>query len=314
MKTVKTKASSINAIKSRSIYNFIHNETVVGYAFIMPWILGFLAFMLIPMLFSFYLSFTDYNITTSPRWVGTENFIRMFTRDSLFYKSVGVTFYFVFFAVPLKVGFALFVAIILHRKSRLMNFYRSVFYLPSLVGGSVAVALVWKEIFSSNGAINSFFNTLGLESVSWLGDPRFAIWTLIVMTVWQFGSSMLIFAAGLKQIPETLYEAARIDGAGRFKQFIYITLPSLSPIIFFNLVMQMISAFMTFTQAFIITLGGPLDSTLFYALYLFRCAFSYFDMGYACALAWVLLVIIALATAMVFKSSEYWVYYESKEN
>ncbi|NLX76930.1 MAG: sugar ABC transporter permease [Clostridiaceae bacterium] len=313
MKKAPKAKTAVKSLKSGRWTQIVNNDNIAGYFFILPWLIGFLSFTILPIFASLFLSFTSYNLTSSPKWVGIENYVRMFTDDPLFFKSIKVTLYYVIFAVPLKVGFALLVAFLLHRRSRAANFYRSVFYLPSLIGGSVAVALIWKDIFSINGPINSLLKIFGLKGVQWLGDPRFAIWTLIAMTVWQFGSSMIIFAAGLKQIPETYYEAAKIDGASRFHSFIYITLPSLSPVIFFNLVMQMINAFMTFTQAFLITLGGPLDSTLFYALYLYRRAFAYFDMGYASAMAWILLIIIAAVTALVFKSSQYWVYYESKE-
>jgi multiple sugar transport system permease protein len=307
------KHKNAKYLMTGSLSRFVNNQNVAGYVFILPWVIGFFVFTIIPIFSSLYLSFTTYNLTSSPKWTGLQNYDRMFTDDPLFYKSIMVTLYYVVFAVPLKVGFALMVAFLLHRKSRAANLYRSVFYLPSLIGGSVAVSLVWKDIFSIHGTINSLLNIIGIKGVQWLGDPRYAIWTLIAMTVWQFGSSMIIFAAGLKQIPDMYYEAARIDGASRFQSFIYITLPALSPIIFFNLVMQMISGFMTFTQAFLITLGGPLDSTLFFALYLYRRAFAYFDMGYASSMAWVLLIIIAAVTALIFKSSKYWVYYESKE-
>lgn len=293
---------------------FIHSPDVVGWVFILPWVIGFLAFTLVPMCVSLGLSFTSYNLKTAPKWIGFENFTRMFLDDPLFLKSISVTLFYVFFAVPMKVGFALLIAFLLHRKLRVMNFYRSIYYLPSLIGGSVAVALVWKDMFSTGGTVNALFKSIGLPGAAWLGDPRYTIWVLILMTVWQFGSSMIIFAAGLKQIPESYYESARIDGASTLRQFLHITLPILSPVIFFNLVMQLISGFMTFTQAFLITVGGPLDSTLFYALYLFRRAFSYFEMGYASAMAWILLIIISVATALVFKSSQYWVFYESKES
>lgn len=221
--------------------------------------------------------------------------------------------YYVLFSVPMKVFFALIIAFILTRNSRLISVYRSVYYLPSLIGGSVAVSLVWKELFASKGVINSMLAAFGFkETIYWMGDPRYAIWILILLTVWQFGSSMIIFAAGLKQIPVSYYEAAKMDGGSLTQQFFYITLPCLSPVIFFNLVMQTISGFMTFTQAFIITNGGPTDSTLFYALNIYKRAFNYFEMGYASAMAWVLLVMIAGVTALIFKSSSAWVFYESK--
>ncbi|MCD7909096.1 MAG: sugar ABC transporter permease, partial [Clostridium sp.] len=205
------------------------------------------------------------------------------------------------------------VAQILKRESRLGGFYRAVYYLPSIIGGSVAVAVMWKQIFSSNGVVNALLQGIGLDvSISWIADVRTAIWSLILLSIWQFGSSMLIFLAGLKQIPQNLYEAARVDGAGKVQNFFCITLPLLTPTIFFNLVMQMINGFMAFTQSYIITGGKPLNSTLFYAFYLYQQAFTNYHMGYACAMAWVLLVIIAAFTALVFKSSSQWVYYENE--
>jgi multiple sugar transport system permease protein len=298
-----------------SINRILHSEAMCGYVFSLPYILGFLAFTIIPIAISFYLSFTDYNITSQPKWVGIANYGRMFTDDPRFYKSIGVTLYYVFVSVPLKLAFALVVAFILTRENRMMGFYRSVYYLPSLIGGSVAVILVWKELFASEGLINILASSIGLPKISWLGDPRYAIWILILLAAWQFGSSMIIFAAGLKQIPVTYYEAARIDGASIVQQFFKITLPCLSPVILFNLVMQIISGFMAFTQTFIVSdgYGGPEDSTLFYALYLYKHAFTYFDMGYASAMAWVLLIMIAAVTAIIFKTSDAWVFYEAKE-
>ncbi len=301
--------------KQRSIKKFLAGEAVSGYVFSAPFILGFLAFTIIPMIFSLYISFTSYNITSSPVWTGLSNYKRMFTEDPRFLKSVGVTLYYVAASVPLKVGFALIVAFLLTRKNTLAGFYRSVYYLPSLIGGSVAVTLVWKELFAERGVVNALLSILGVtKTVSWLGDPRFAIWILVLLAVWQFGSSMIIFAAGLKQIPISYYEAAKIDGGSLWQQFAYITLPCLSPVIFFNTVMQTIAGFMSFTQAYIISrgTGGPMDSTMFYALYIYKQAFNYYEMGYASALAWVLLLLIALVTALIFKTSDAWVYYESK--
>jgi multiple sugar transport system permease protein len=296
------------------LVRFLEKEGVTGYVFAMPFILGFLGFTIIPMVISLLLSFASYNITSAPKWAGLVNYARMFTGDARFGKSITVTLYYVFVSVPLKLGFALFIAYILTRKNALMSVYRAVYYLPSLVGGSVAVTLVWKELFASKGLVNTILAGLGMrDPVYWMGDPRFSIWTLILLAVWQFGSSMIIFAAGLKQIPSTYYEAAAMDGASLGRQFFTITLPILSPVILFNFVMQTISGFMSFTQAFIITNGGPMDSTLFYALYVFNQAFRYFDMGYASALAWVLLLMIGIVTAVIFKTSSTWVYYESKD-
>lgn len=292
---------------------FMDKESVAGYVFASPFIIGFLAFTILPMIYSLAISFTKYSISQPPTWIGVENYVRMFTRDPRFIRSIWVTLYYVFASVPLKVGFALLVAFLLTRNTRLATFYRSVYYLPSLIGGSVAVSLVWKELFAVKGVVNRFLGAIRLPAnIQWLGDPDYAIWVLILLAVWQFGSSMIIFAAGLKQIPESYYEAAEIDGGSTLQQFVYITLPCLSPVILFNLVMQTISAFMNFTQAFVITRGGPMDSTQFYALYLYRSAFNYFEMGYASAMAWVLLVIVGIVTAIIFKTSDRWVYYESK--
>lgn len=292
----------------------LDSNVFVGYAFIAPWLIGFLGLSVIPMLVSFYLSFTKYNLTSPPVWIGINNFIKMFTDDPRYIKSIWVTLYYVIVSVPSKVGFALLVAFLLNQRFKVFNFYRSIYYLPSMIGGSIAVSMMWKELFATDGAINTFLSILHLPSETrWLGSPDTAIFILISLTIWQFGSSMIIFTAGLKQIPETYYEAAEIDGASGLGKFIYITLPVLSPVIFFNLVMQTISGFMAFTQAFVITKGGPLDSTLFYALYVYTKAFTYMEMGYGSAMSWILLVIIAAVTALIFKSSKMWVFYESKD-
>ncbi|MFN3334704.1 MAG: carbohydrate ABC transporter permease [Caldilinea sp.] len=283
----------------------------MGYLFISPWLLAFFAFTLIPIVASFLLAFTNYDVLNpSWKWVGLQNFERMFTRDPRYIKSLQATFFYAFMAIPLRLIFALAVAMLLNTNRRMVSSYRAAYYAPSIVGGSVAVAVMWREIFGRNGLINSILST----DIAWLGNPNTAIWTLIILAVWQFGSPMLIFLAGLKQIPREFYEAASIDGANGWQQFWRITLPLLTPIIFFNLVMQLISGFMVFTQAFIITGGAPLDTTLFYALYLYQRAFISLQMGYASAMAWVLLAMIAVMTALVFRSSSYWVFYGSQED
>ena len=260
--------------KKVSISNFLCKQSVAGYIFILPFIIGFLVFTIIPMISSLYLSFTDYSILGSPKWVGLKNYIKMFTKDSKYLKSLKVTFFYAFASVPLKLLMALVVAMIMTKKTKLTGIYRAVYYLPSIIGGSVAVAVMWKQLFSSSGVINSVLQALGLDvTISWIGNPKTAIWVLILLSVWQFGSSMLIFLAGLKQIPKSYYEAARVDGASAAKSFFKITLPLLTPTIFFNLVMQMINGFMVFNSGYIITGGKPLNSTLFYALYLFEKAF-----------------------------------------
>lgn len=286
-------------------------DNLSGYLFIAPWLIGFLGLTLIPMAASLYLSFTDYDIFTAPRWIGLDNFQTMFFEDARYWISVRATFYYVFTSVPLRLAFALGIAMLLNTGFRMLGLYRAIFYVPSIIGGSVAVALMWRQIFGPTGLLNDALNAVGVQGPNWLGNPRTGIWTLIVLAVWQFGSPMLIFLAGLKQIPQEMYEAASIDGAGPWRKFVRITLPLLSPVILFNLVMQIISGFMVFTQAFVITAGGPLDTTRFYSLYLYNQAFERFRMGYASAMAWVLLLIIAFFTALAFKSSSMWVHYET---
>jgi len=301
--------------KKSSLDSFFQKDAVSGYVFILPWLLGFLLFTLIPFISSFYFSFTKYDLFSSPKFIGLDNYVKMFTNDELFVKSLKVTFLYAFVSVPLRLIFALFVAVLLNRKSKMSGIYRTLFYLPSIIGGSVAVAVMWRMLFLKDGVINAILGSLGLvNDISWLTNTKTAIWTLILLAVWQFGSSMLIFLAGLKQIPEHYYEAARVDGANRAVQFFKITLPMLTPVIFFNLINQLINGFIAFTQSMIITKGGdPLNTTLFYAVYLYKCAFGDYKMGYGSALAWVLLIIIAAFTALIFKSSNSWVYYESQE-
>jgi multiple sugar transport system permease protein len=287
------------------------NINWIPYLFISPWLLGFLIFYIGPMFTSLYLSFTNYDLLSSPKWVGFDNFTKMFTRDQRFVTSLIVTFKFVLISVPLKLFFALILAMIFNKGIRGTSFYRTVYYVPSIVGGSVAVAIIWKKLFGLDGAINQVLGYVGIGAKHWISDPDTALSTLIVLVVWQFGSPMLIFLAGLKQIPAEMYEASSIDGANRFQSFFNITIPMLSPIIFFNLIMQVIHAFMAFTQSFLITKGGPADSTLFYAVYLYERGFTYFEMGYASALAWILLIIVALFTLLIFKTSTSWVHYEN---
>jgi len=289
---------------------------LTGYAFISPFLLGFLIFTAFPVAASFYLSFTDYDLFSAPSWVGLEQYQTMFSGDPKFWRSLRVTFIYVFVGVPLRLTFALMVALLLNRASRAIGLYRTVFYLPSIIGGSVAVSIMWRNLYGDDGVINLALNLIGLESVRWFADPLAALWMLITLSVWQFGSSMLIFLAGLKNIPPSLYEAASVDGANPPQRFFRITMPLLTPVILFNTIMQTIAAFMTFIPAYIISKGegGPLDGTLLYSLYLFRRAFVFYDMGYASAMAWILLMIVALLTALVFATSKYWVFYETKED
>jgi multiple sugar transport system permease protein len=287
---------------------------LTGYLFIFPWIIGFLSFTLIPLVCLFYFSLTKYDLLSSPKWIGFDNFKTIFTSDDKFVQSLKVTFKYVLFAMPLRLIVALAIAMLLNTKHRMIGIYRTVFYIPSIIGGSVAVAVMWVLLFARDGAINSLINGLFgfTPNISWVGDPRTALGSIILLGVWQFGSPMVIFLAGLKNIPTSYYEAAVVDGASGFQQFLRITIPLLSPVIFFNLIMQIINGFMTFTQGLIITGGGPLDKTLFYQLYVYRRGFEFFEMGYAAALSCVLLIIVAIFTTIVFKTSSAWVHYESK--
>ncbi|WP_058306512.1 carbohydrate ABC transporter permease [Gracilibacillus massiliensis] len=285
---------------------------LVGFAFISPWLIGFLGFIVGPMLASLYFSFTDYDLLSAPTWIGLQNYVEMFTNDPRFFQAIKVTFIFVFGSVPLKLAFALFVAMLFNTKRKGVGLYRTLYYVPSILGGSVAIAVVWRQLFGREGAVNDILGFFGIEGTSWVSSPDFALSTLIILVVWQFGSPMLIFLAGLKAIPNELYEAAAVDGASKFLQFVRITLPMLSPVIFFNLVMQTIQGFMAFTQSFLITNGGPMDRTLFYAVYLYEKAFAHFDMGYASALAWILLIICGIFTAFIFQTAKSWVHYESE--
>lgn len=287
-------------------------ETKAGLAFTSPFIIGFLLFMIVPMMISLYYSLCDYNILSAPVFVGLKNYIKMFS-DEVFFKTIGVTFFYALISVPLRLAFALLVAMLLLNSSRLTAFYRAAYYLPSIIGGSVAVSILWKRMFAIDGVINKVLAVFGMKDpVSWLGDKNTAIWTLILLAVWQFGSSMLIFLAAIKNIPASYHEAAIVDGAGPIRRFFSITFPMLTPVLFFNLINQTIGSFQAFNSSYLITGGNPLDSTLYYALHLYNESFLYWRMGYGCAMAWFLLVIIGILTMFVFKSSSAWVYYESE--
>jgi multiple sugar transport system permease protein len=286
--------------------------SAAGYLFLTPWLIGFFGLTLGPALVSLYLSFTDFDLLRSPNWVGAANYVRIATADPKFVSAMHVTFAYVALAVPLKLVFALMVAMILNKGISGLPLYRAMFYLPSLIGASVAIAVLWRQLFAGDGLCNQFLALFGVHGPSWVSDPDYSLYTLVALSIWQFGSPMIIFLAGLRQIPRDVYEAAEIDGASRRQQFWKITLPLLTPVIFFNVVVQTIDAFKAFTPAFIISggAGGPIDSTLFYTLYLYQEAFAYFRMGYASALAWILVVIIAAFTAFAFLSSRYWVHYD----
>jgi multiple sugar transport system permease protein len=286
-------------------------DNKAAYIFLAPWIVGLAVFTIGPMLASLYLSFTDYNLLKAPVWSGFDNIERMLN-DARLWNSLGVTFTYVVVSVPLQLVFALIVALVLDRGMRGLGIYRSIFYLPSLLGGSVAIAILWRQVFGNDGIINGFLSWFGIEGPGWISHPDYALGTIIILHIWTFGSPMVIFLAGLRQIPDMYYEAAQMDGAGKIRRFFSITFPLLTPIIFFNLVLQIIFAFQSFTQAYIVSggTGGPSDSTMFFTLYLYKQAFNELDMGYASAMAWFLLLIIAGFTAFNFWLSRFWVFYD----
>ena len=286
----------------------LSKESVAGVLFTLPFTIGFLLFMIVPMGISLYYSFCDYDILSPPVFTGLKNFISMF-QDETFFKTLKVTFFFAFVSVPLKLLFALIVAMLLLENSKMSGFYRAAYYLPSIIGGSVAVSILWKRMFAMDGVVNKLLGMAGIQtSFSWLGDTRTAIWVLILLVVWQFGSSMLIFLSSLKQVPQSLYEAAEVDGASAPAKFFKITLPLLTPTIFFNLVMQMINGFLAFTQCYIITQGKPMNSTLLYTVYMYKQSFEFYNTGYGAALAWVMLAVIGLITLFLFATKRFWVY------
>ncbi|MEE9095771.1 carbohydrate ABC transporter permease [Pseudarthrobacter phenanthrenivorans] len=287
-------------------------NNLAGYLFLSPWLLGFVVIIAGPMVASLWLSFTDYSILGTPEWIGTKNYELMFSQDDRFWHALAVTLTYLVLSVPLVQVFALFLAVMVNRGVRGLTIYRAVFYVPSLIGGSVAIAILWRFLFEGNGLLNNALGFLGIHtSFSWIGEPGTALNTLIILNVWQFGAAMIIYLAGLRQVPVELHEAATMDGASPIRRFFSITLPMLSPIIFFNVLMNMVGAFQAFNTAYIVSngTGGPADSTLFYTLYLYQRGFVDFDMGYASALGWVLLAIVAVATGLLFMLGRRIVFY-----
>jgi len=281
----------------------------LGFLFVLPFLLGVLGFKLFPFVMSFALSFTQYDIIDPPEFNGLENYRELFGADPLFRKSLGVTLLFAALAVPLRVGFALFVAHVLNFRLRGINFFRSAFYLPSILGGSIAVAVLWRFIFSRYGLVNIALRKVGIEPIAWLADEHYSLWTIVFLFTWQFGSAMVIFLAALQNVPTSLYEAAEIDGASKRQQFFRITVPLITPVIFFNVIMQMVHAFQEFNGPYAITEGGPLHSTYVLALYIYDQSFRFFNLGYGAALSWVLFALVAGLSALAFWSSKYWVFY-----
>ncbi|GAA0898095.1 carbohydrate ABC transporter permease [Pseudonocardia zijingensis] len=290
-------------------------EALAAYGFLSPWIAGMIVLTIGPMIYSLYLSFTRYNLMTPAQWVGVDNYVRMFTADPRYLASVGVTLRYVAISVPLLLVVSLLVAMLLSKAPEkgfgFLSGYRAAFYLPSLIASSVAIAVLWRQVFGQDGIVNEVLALVGIEGGSWIGNPGTALYTLVVLHVWSFGSTMIIFLAGLRQVPKEYYEAAAVDGAGRVRRFVHITLPMLTPLIFFNLLLSTVNAFQAFTPAYVISggEGGPLDSTLFYTLYLYQRGFANLEMGYAAAMAWTLVVVLALFTAGLFASARFWVHY-----
>ncbi|CAN7725331.1 carbohydrate ABC transporter permease [Paenibacillus sp. LjRoot56] len=311
MNNSTTVAANGAEVKKKRKFLSRWDAPLAGYLFISPWLIGFFGLTAYPMFLSLYYSLTDYTLLEPIKWIGLRNYTRIFTDDPRFTQSVKVTFQYVLASVPLKLVAALLVATLLNKAMKGISFYRTAVYFPSLIGGSIAVSILWRNIFGVDGIFNEILSIFGIVGKGWITNPGSALWTLILLTVWQFGSAMVIFLAGLKQIPNDLYEASSVDGANKVLQFFKITLPMLSPIIYFNLIMGVINSFQMFTSAFVITNGGPMNSTYVYALYLYERAFSRYELGYASALAWIMLVMIVIVAAIIAGTSKYWVFYET---
>lgn len=316
MSRTTSQVIQTNILHKSKLQKFWHKNKI-AYLFLLPWLLGIFVFALYPIMSSLYLSFTNYDLFQSPDWVGAQNYIHMVTQNQRFEKAILVTLRYVLIGVPLQLTTALILALILNKGIPGLPLFRALFYVPSLLGGSVAIAVLWRQLFGAKGLFNELLIMLNIVNpdkvISWVTNPSYSLYTLIILLMWAFGSPMIIFLAGLKQIPTELYEAAEIDGATKRKQFFHITFPLLTPIIFFNLVMQIISSFQAFTPAYIVgggTSGGSLDSILFYTLHLYFVAFVEFRMGYASAMAWILLLFIVIFTGILFLSARKWVYYE----
>src|SRR5690606_37462176 len=287
-------------------------EAAAAFGFLSPWLLGLVLITIGPMVASLVLSFTRYELSGSPEFVGLENYVRMLTEDPRWRSSVRVTVLYTALSVPLLLAFSLALAVFLNRGIRGLAVYRTLFYVPSLLGSSVAIAILWIQVFGSDGLVNAVLGVVGLDGErSWIGNPTTSLYTLVALNVWTFGSTMVIFLAGLRQIPTAYYEAAALDGAGKWRQFRSITVPHLTPVIFFNGLLTMINSLQSFTAAYVVSggTGAPADSLLLYTVYLYQRGFTNFQMGYASALAWALLVGLAVVTGLLFWSSRYWVFY-----
>ncbi|ELS8948039.1 carbohydrate ABC transporter permease [Vibrio fluvialis] len=287
----------------------MYESRKLGLAYLSPYIIGLIVFTAFPFVSSFLMSFTDYDLMTAPKFVGIENYRYMLTEDDLFWKSMSVTFAYVFLTIPVKLAFALFIAFILNFKLKGIGFFRTTYYIPSILGSSIAIAVLWRALFAIDGVLNGMLGFIGIDPVNWLGEPSFALFSITLLRAWQFGSAMVIFLAALQNVPQSQYEAALIDGASKWQMFMKVTVPLITPVIFFNFIMQTTQAFQEFTAPYVVTGGGPMKSTYLISLYIYETAFKFFDMGYGSALAWSLFIVVAIFTAITFRSSKYWVFY-----
>jgi multiple sugar transport system permease protein len=299
-------------VSGLSRLNASQQDNLYGYLFLLPWFVGMIFITIGPIAASLGLAFTDYSIMTAPHWVGLANFVNMFTADQRFLGAVRTTLLYVGISVPLVLVWGLTLALVLNQGLKFLPIFRAIFYVPSLLGSSVAVAILWSYVFRKDGLVNLALRSFGIQGPSYIGDPSWALYTLIVLNLWAFGSGMIIFLAGLRQIPSELYEAAELDGAGAWARFWRLTLPLLTPVLFFNAVLGLIGGFQAFTSAYVISngTGGPADATLLYQVYLYQRGFVNLNMGYACAMAWVLLTVIGVCTGFLFWTSRFWVFYQ----
>lgn len=309
---VKTKSPKHPRLRGYADLKPSTRNNIAGYMFIGLYIIGLLWFTMYPFVSSIYYSMTDYNTLKGGKFIGFDNFIEMFTEDRRFWKSFWVTLKYSVVSVPLKLASSLLVAVVLSKKTKLTNFYRAAFYVPSLVGGGVAMSLVWKRLWATEGVVNHLLEIVGIPGNDWLTDPNTALWILMLMSLWSFGSQMIIFLAAIKNVPKDLYEAATLDGASKTQQFFKITLPMITSSLFFNLINGVIGALQSFNSAYLISGGAPLNSTLFYGLHQFNKGFGQHEMGYASAMGWFLMVVIAIFTLFTFKHSSQWVYYQNE--
>lgn len=304
------EGSFLTRARSNRLKYIMSKETVTFYLLILPWLLGLIFFMLGPIVSSFFISFLQWDLITPPKFIGLKNYIDMFTKDELFWKSLKVTSIYVLFRVPLTIVAALILALLMNQNVPGIGVFRTIYYIPAVISG-VAVSMLWVWMFNDNfGLVNGVLAKMGIRGPGWFSDPDWSLTTMIIISLYNIGATAVIFLAGLKNIPETIYEAAEIDGAGPVRRFFSITIPLITPTILFNLLMTLIASFQTFTEALIITNGGPVNSTLFFNLYLYQNAFTYSKLGYASALAWILFVITLAVTYVIFRYSNRWVYYE----